>query len=117
MRGSTLGATYPSVCFSNTGVYWKSSSKSNSDDDNDDDDVLIFTQPMLYARHCAKGVYVCISHFTLKKKPVRYQYIGRLDNLPVVCHKPIFLIILLISKPTQEDLTSIRKEYCLTLNT
>lgn len=71
MRRTTLGATYSSVCFSNTGVCWKSSSKSSSDDDDNDDDVLTLIEPMLYSRHCAKGVrvhiYIYISSHSKKK--------------------------------------------------
>lgn len=118
MRRTTLGATYSSVCFSNTGVCWKSSSKSSSDDDDNDDDVLTLIEPMLYSRHCAKGVcvYIYISHLTLKKNPVRYQYIGRLDNLPVVCHKAHILNHFTKIQTNPRRLYKYKERVLLTLN-
>lgn len=73
--------------------------------------MLTLTDPLPCARHCAKGSSIT------ETQSGRYQYyVGSLNNLPMVGFKSIPLIILLKSKPTQDDLRRRRKVHCYPLN-
>lgn len=60
-----------------------------------------------------KSLYIWFYLTVTETQWGRYQYyLGKLNSLSVVCHKPILLIILQKSKPTEETLKSVSREYC-----